>query len=130
MNSKENIVILDDDEDIGQMLKMMLEFKNYHVTLINRVDKIIPALTSQNYQLLILDMLIAGDNGCDLCRALKKNESLSPLPVLMFSALPDGKAKALEAGADDFISKPFDMESMLAKVTMLVEDNSKRNKEN
>jgi len=126
MNAKENIVILDDDEDIGQMLKMMLEFKNYNVTLINRVDKIIPALSTQHYQLLILDMLIAGDNGCDLCRALKKNEDLSPLPVLMFSALPDGKNKALEAGADDFIAKPFDMETMLAKVQLLIGDHTKK----
>lgn len=126
MSSKENIVILDDDEDIGQMLKMMLEFKNYEVTLINRVDKIVPALSARNYQLLILDMLIAGDNGCDLCRALKKNENLSPLPVLMFSALPDGKVKALEAGADDFIAKPFDMETMLAKVNLLIDTQHKR----
>ncbi|HOZ77289.1 MAG TPA: response regulator [Ferruginibacter sp.] len=130
MNAKENIVILDDDEDIGQMLKMMLEFKNYNVTLINRVDKIIPALKSQQYQLLILDMLIAGDNGCDLCRALKKNEALSPLPVLMFSALPDGKNKAMDAGADDFIAKPFDMESMLSKVTILIDKNLKKRIQN
>src|SRR5690349_18256330 len=108
MKHNTNILILDDDEDIGNMLKMMLEYKGYSVTLLDRVGKVNEAVFSkQHFQLLILDMLIAGDNGCDFCRELKSNSELASLPVLMFSALPEGHKMAKEAGADDFIFKPF-----------------------
>ncbi|HLO37452.1 MAG TPA: response regulator, partial [Lacibacter sp.] len=68
MKNKLNIIILDDDEDIGNVLKMMLEYKGYHVTLFDRIDKVSNAVSGNQFQLLILDMLIAGENGCDLCR--------------------------------------------------------------
>ena len=69
MTPNTNILILDDDEDIGNVLKMMLEYKGYNVTLLDRVDKANEVVSANNhFQLLILDMLIAGDNGCDFCR--------------------------------------------------------------
>jgi DNA-binding response OmpR family regulator len=111
-----NIIILDDDEDIGNVLKMMLEFKGYNVTLLDRVDKAYKEISGNQFQLLILDMLIAGENGCDLCRDLKNSE-FANLPILMFSALPEGRKLAKEAGADDFIFKPFQMNEMLEKVS-------------
>jgi DNA-binding response OmpR family regulator len=111
-----NIIILDDDEDIGNVLKMMLEFKGYNVTLLDRVGKAHKEISGNQYQLLILDMLIAGENGCDLCRDLKNSE-FANLPILMFSALPEGRKLATEAGADDFIFKPFQMNEMLEKVS-------------
>ena len=124
MNNKTNIIILDDDEDIGAMLKMMLEYKGYLVTLIGRAEKLNEALTAGNYQLLILDMLIAGENGCDLCRALKKDRQFATLPLLMFSALPDGRQLAMEAGADAFIAKPFQIIDMFEKVSQLTAEKS------
>jgi DNA-binding response OmpR family regulator len=121
MKPNTNILILDDDEDIGNVLKMMLEYKGYNVTLLDRVDKANKVVSANNhFQLLILDMLIAGDNGCDFCRDLKNNSELATLPVLMFSALPEGKTMAKEAGADDFIFKPFQMNEMLEKVSGMV----------
>lgn len=123
MNNNSNIIILDDDEDIGNMLKMMLEYKGYNVTLVDRVVKMNKILASNNFQLMILDMLIAGENGCDFCRMLKNDSEFSKLPVLMFSALPEGKKLAKEAGADDFISKPFPMNGMLEKVGEMIKRN-------
>ena len=120
MKNNLNIIILDDDEDIGNVLKMMLEYKGYHVTLFDRIDKVSNAVSRNQFQLLILDMLIAGENGCDLCRELKSNSELASLPVLMFSALPEGKKLAKEAGADDFIFKPFQMNDMLEKVNEMI----------
>lgn len=122
MKDKMNVIILDDDKDICLMLKMMLEFKGYVVTIIDRVDKINDTLSERDFQLLILDMLIAGENGCDLCRALKKDKEFATLPVLMFSALPDGKKLAMEAGADDFIAKPFEFNDMTIKVGRMIAD--------
>lgn len=119
MNSNINILVIDDDPDIGSMMKMMLEFKGYAVTLVSRVDKIPELLSAGSYQLLILDMLIAGENGNDLCRTLKGDERFSAIPILMFSAMPNGGEAALESGANDFIAKPFDMYAMLGKISAL-----------
>jgi DNA-binding response OmpR family regulator len=121
---KHHIIILDDDEDIGNVLKMMLEYKGYNVTLVDRVDKVNATLATNQFQLMILDMLIAGENGCDYCRILKSGSEFSTLPVLMFSALPEGKKLAKEAGADDFISKPFQMNDMLEKVKEMITKNT------
>jgi DNA-binding response OmpR family regulator len=116
-----NILVVDDDPDIGIMLKMMLEFKGYDVTLLNRADKTYEILDNNNIDLVILDMLIAGDNGTDVCAAIRKEESATQLPVMMISALPDARQSCLQAGANEFLSKPFEMQDLLGKVKELIE---------
>jgi DNA-binding response OmpR family regulator len=116
-----NILVVDDDPDIGIMLKMMLEFKGYHVTLLNRADKTYEILDNKNIDLVILDMLIAGDNGTDVCAAIRKEETAAQLPVMMISALPDARQSCLQAGANEFLSKPFEMQDLLGKVKELIE---------
>lgn len=115
-----NILVVDDDPDIGMMLKMMLEFKGYGVTLINRAEKAYDELHRNNIQLVILDMLIAGDNGTDVCASIRKNKYTSDLPVMMISALPDARKSCIQAGANEFIAKPFEMKDLLAKVRCLI----------
>jgi DNA-binding response OmpR family regulator len=116
MNNGLNILVVDDDQDIADMLKMMLQFKGYNVTVVNRADNINPTLTANSFQLIILDMLIGSDSGLDVCRALKADERFAPIPILMFSAMPDGGKLAVAAGADDFIAKPFTMHVILEKI--------------
>lgn len=120
MNNKENILVVDDDVDIAAMLKMMLEYKCYDVVTVNRADKVEESLAQNSIDLIILDMLIAGTNGTDTCRNLKRNEAYRHIPVLMISALPDAKQACLDAGANDFLSKPFEMEAILQKVSQLM----------
>ena len=120
-----NILVVDDDPDIGIMLKMVLEFKGYGVTLINRAEKTYDVLHRNNIQLVILDMLIAGDNGTDVCASIRKDEYTSNLPVMMISALPDARLGCIQAGANEFISKPFEMQDLLSKVQQLI--NGKQN---
>ncbi len=115
-----NILVVDDDPDIGIMLKMMLEFKGYDVTLLNRADRTHDVLRDQNIDLVILDMLIAGDNGTDVCAAIRKEKSKNGLPVMMISALPDARQSCLQAGANEFLSKPFEMQDLLSKVQQLI----------
>ncbi len=116
-----NILVVDDDPDIGIMLKMMLEFKGYEVTLLNRADKTYEILNNTNIDLVILDMLIAGDYGTDVCAAIRRDESVTQLPVMMISALPDARQSCLQAGANEFLSKPFEMQDLLGKVKELIE---------
>ena len=112
--------MVDDDPDIGTMLKMMLEYKGYAVTLLSNAGKTEQQLSNEVTDLVILDMLIAGTNGTDVCRSIRGNPLSADVPVLMISALPDARKVCIDAGANDFISKPFEMKELLAKVSSLV----------
>jgi DNA-binding response OmpR family regulator len=120
MDKKTMILVLDDDPDIGTMIKMMLEYKGYTVTVTDRAEQAEQALRNNHIDLIIMDMLLSGVNGTDLCADLKKDSSTSHIPVMMISAHPNAKEICLQAGADEFISKPFDMQDILLKIDLLV----------
>ncbi|HMG66611.1 MAG TPA: response regulator transcription factor [Chitinophagaceae bacterium] len=120
MNTKTKILVLDDDTDIGTMIKMMLEYKGYAVTVSDRADHAADVLQNEGIDLIIMDMLLSGVNGVDLCAEMKTNPSTAHIPIIMISAHPNAKEICLEAGADEFISKPFDMQDILSKIDNLV----------
>ncbi|MEO8405361.1 MAG: response regulator transcription factor [Chitinophagaceae bacterium] len=114
------ILVVDDDPDISMMLKMMLEFKGYKVSTAERADDTHATLRDDKIDLVIMDMLLSGVNGTDICTDIKKNEKTRCVPVMMISAHPNARELCLEAGADDFISKPFDMNEILGKISNLI----------
>lgn len=120
MKGLQKILVIEDDPDIGMMLKMMLEFKGYTVTVSERPDFVNEILAQTTPNLIIMDMLLSGANGLDICNTLKSSDTTSHLPVIMISAHPHAQKACLEAGADDFIEKPFEMDALLSKVTRLV----------
>src|SRR5215475_8836380 len=108
--SRQTILVIDDDPDIGTMMKMMLEFKGYHALVSERADDALHTIGSDKVDLIIMDMLLSGVNGVDVCNDLKKNARTINIPIVMISAHPSAKDMCLNAGADDFIAKPFDMQ--------------------
>ena len=110
------ILVVDDDPDIGIMIKLMLEYHGYSVVVTERAEKAEALINEQPFDLLIMDMLLSGKNGTDICAKLKKDAVHALLPVIMFSAHPNAKEICLGAGADDFIFKPFDMDELLSKI--------------
>jgi DNA-binding response OmpR family regulator len=114
------ILVLDDDADIGTMIKMMLEYKGYSVTVSDRAESAQETMRSGDVDLVIMDMLLSGVNGTDLCREFKKDKATSTIPIIMISAHPNAKEICLQAGADEFISKPFDMNDILSKIDRLL----------
>jgi DNA-binding response OmpR family regulator len=128
MNKKAKILVLDDDPDIGTMIKMMLEYKGYTVAVSDRADHASEVLMNDGVDLIIMDMLLSGVNGTDLCSEYKKNSSLAHIPVVMISAHPNAKDICLQAGADEFISKPFDMQDILFKIDRLINKSNDKKK--
>jgi len=120
-NTSNHILVVDDDPDIGLMIKTMLEYHGYSVVVTDRPEKAEELLASRHFDLLVMDMLLSGMNGMDICARLKKNETLSHVPVIMISAHPNAREICVNAGADDFVSKPFDMEEMLAKIAQFAQ---------
>jgi DNA-binding response OmpR family regulator len=118
--SAHKILVLDDDPDISMMLKLMLEYKGYTVSTAERPEETRFILQDANIDLIIMDMLLSGVNGTDICTELKQNKATSQIPIMMISAHPNAKEICLEAGADDFIPKPFDMQDILSRISMLI----------
>ncbi len=114
------ILVIDDDPDIGIMIKMILEYSGYSVLVSDRGDQAEELIRNNHVDLLIMDMLLSGINGVDVCRRIKQMNTTSHLPVMMISAHPNARETCLEAGADDFIAKPFDMDDILSKISKLV----------
>ncbi|TMI70106.1 MAG: response regulator [Bacteroidetes bacterium] len=119
-SSTHSILVVDDDPDISMMLKLMLEYKGYSVTVLSKVEETVKTLEGNNYSMAIIDMLLSGVSGIDICSRIRNNQSTAQCPVLMISAHPNAKEICLQAGADDFISKPFDMNDILSRISHLV----------
>lgn len=111
-------MIADDDPGIVDAVEMMLDFYGYHVSsTYNGTDVL--ALKGDYPDLFLLDIWMSGCDGRDICRELKSNHETQNIPVLMISASKDIQQSALDAGADGFIAKPFDIDDLLSKIEYL-----------
>ena len=115
------ILIVDDDPDICNMLEMMLQFNGYATTSAATEEAALEMLSSRQFDLIIMDVLLSGSRGTDLCRRLKQDTKTSSIPILMFSALSQSKRDCLAAGADDFIEKPFELSYLLKVIERNIE---------
>jgi DNA-binding response OmpR family regulator len=109
------ILIADDDEGILDATSAILEFEGYHVSSTLDGASVL-RLEGKLPDLLLLDIWMSGTDGTDVCRQLKNNADTSHLPVIMVSASRDIEQYARDAGADDFLAKPYDMKDLLEKV--------------
>ncbi|MBI3984539.1 MAG: response regulator transcription factor [Candidatus Levybacteria bacterium] len=116
------VIIIDDDENILEALKILLEHFGFKAeTLIRDGERLAKAINKQIPDLIILDVLLSGEDGRVVCKTLKSTKKTKDIPVIMISAHPNAKQKALEMGADEFIAKPFDVEHLLDKVEYYTE---------
>jgi len=121
MKKKSLILVLDDDPDICIMIKMVLDYYGYDAMDAENEENATKIISSNHVDLVIMDMLLSGADGTDICRRLKQDKVTSSIPILMFSAHPTAKDSCLAAGADDFISKPFEMNDMMDKINFFLE---------
>ena len=124
MSGKTHIMVLDDDPDICTMIKMVLEYHGFIAIDADNEEKANSILASNHIDLIIMDMLLSGVDGTDVCRRLKGDPERNTIPILMFSAHPTARENCLAAGADDFIPKPFEMNDLIGKVNFFIERNA------
>jgi CheY-like chemotaxis protein len=109
------ILIADDDPAILDALQIMFEDADYIVQTTTdgrQVNKI----CAQKPDVILLDVAMSGVDGRDVCRDLKTNQETRDIPVIMISASRDVAQSALQAGAEDFLAKPFAVDTLLEKV--------------
>lgn len=112
---KKTILVADDDPAIVESTRLILEEFGYQVE--STVDgQTIYKMEKDYPDLLLLDIWMSGQDGREICKYLKSDTETKAIPVIMISASRDIKQSTLEAGADDFLSKPFDMHALLEKI--------------
>lgn len=122
MEKTTKILVVDDDSGIGEMLKTLLEFYGYEVDVTEKPLKAEELIREKNIDIVLLDMLISGVDGTDVCAGIRQNPEISETPVLMMSALHDAGPKCKKAGANDFIAKPFEVEDLTERIEKILAD--------
>lgn len=119
MTAGARILVVDDEASIRRSLKVNLESRGYMVDAVETGEKAMKAFENRRPDLLILDLLMPGMRGIDVVRKLR---AVSTIPIIVLSAIGEEteKVKALELGADDYMTKPFGMEELFARIRSLL----------
>lgn len=115
MVSKQKILIVDDDNNIAELISLYLAKECYETMIVNDGESVMPAMNSFAPNLILLDVMLPGIDGYQVCREIRAK---SNLPIIMLSAKGEifDKVLGLELGADDYIMKPFDSKELVARV--------------
>jgi DNA-binding response OmpR family regulator len=112
---RKKIFIIEDDENVQEILKLILEKAGYHLEF--SVDgKFIYNEPETWPDLFLLDKQLVSSDGLDICKYLKSREQTRKIPIIMLSASPGVEPLARQAGADDFMEKPFNSSILMKKV--------------
>ncbi|MBU1125123.1 MAG: response regulator transcription factor [Candidatus Omnitrophica bacterium] len=115
---KEKILIVDDERDILRMLEYNLKKESFVPILASDGEEALEAAQRAHPHLIILDLMLPGMDGLEVCKALKKHSRTASIPVIMLTAKSQEADKiiGLELGADDYITKPFSPRELLARI--------------
>ncbi|MCR4691799.1 MAG: response regulator transcription factor [Lachnospiraceae bacterium] len=115
MATKQKILIIDDDENIAQLISLYLTKECFETLIAEDGETALDALGSFDPNLILLDLMLPGIDGYEVCRQIRKDRST---PIIMLSAKGEvfDKVLGLELGADDYMEKPFDSKELVARV--------------
>lgn len=114
------ILIIDDDPDIRALMNILMKKQGYDVETASHRKEAMEKLEIFRPTVVLLDVLLSGSDGRELCREIKSSEQMKHIPVIMFSAHPGAAENISSYGADDFITKPINTGLLLDKVGTLV----------
>jgi CheY-like chemotaxis protein len=117
----ERILVVDDQARDRRLVAAVLEPRGYEIVEVSSGEEALASIASHLPDLVLLDVVMEGMSGYDVCRDLRASDRTRSLPVVMLTADPEqDKVAGLEVGADDFIAKPFDRHELLARVRSLL----------
>jgi two-component system phosphate regulon response regulator PhoB len=114
----QTIVVLEDDADISRLVQYHLESAGFTVRPYLAINQILSDAERQPPSLFLLDIMVPGGDGLDLCRRLRQNPLLSVVPIIFLTAraAESDRVQGLELGADDYITKPFGTRELVARI--------------
>jgi two-component system, OmpR family, phosphate regulon response regulator OmpR len=123
-NSKNHILVVDDDDRIRNLLKDYLSENNYIVSTAKNAEEAKKRLKYLKFDTIILDVMMPGQNGYELTKEIKKKIKV-PIILLTAKGEVENRIKGLEIGADDYIGKPFEPKELLLRVENIINKDSK-----
>ena len=125
------VLVVEDDQDIADLVAHHLHRAGYVTTCLASGDGVLSTLRANPPDLLVLDLMLPGQSGLEICRAIRAEPNLSGLPIIMLTAKSEEADRiiGLELGADDYVTKPFSAKELVARVGAVLRraDRSKAN---
>lgn len=120
--AKEKILVVDDEEDILELVEYNLARSGYGVLSVTTGEDALRSARAESFDLVLLDLMLPGVDGLEVCRVLKNDPQTSSIPILMLTARGEETdiVAGLEAGADDYVTKPFSPRVLLARIKALL----------
>ena len=120
---KENVLIIEDEENIARVLQLELEFEGYSVEIAYTGTDGLIKYREQAWDLVLLDLMLPGLNGLDVLRRIRATEANTTVILLTAKSGLEDKVKGLDLGANDYVTKPFEIEELLARVRSAIRFN-------
>jgi two-component system phosphate regulon response regulator OmpR len=115
-----HLLVVDDDTRLAELLRWYLSESGFRVTIAGTASEARAHLTSFAFDLVVLDVMMPGENGLDLTRALRRE---GRVPILLLTAMsePEDRVNGLESGADDYLSKPFEPRELVLRIRNILQ---------
>jgi len=112
------ILVVEDDRDIAELIAHHLGKAGYLAEVVHSGDKVLSLVEDEPPHLIILDLMLPGQNGLDICRAIRSDSRSSNIPIIIVTAKTEetDRIVGLELGADDYVSKPFSPKELISRV--------------
>jgi two-component system phosphate regulon response regulator PhoB len=125
--AKERVLVVDDEEDLLELVRHHLEREGYVVECVGTGEAALSSARSRLPDLIVLDLLLPGIDGLEVCRKLKADAGLSNVPVVMLTAKGEEAdiVAGLELGADDYVTKPFSPRVLMARIKAVLRRKSR-----
>ena len=120
MNSNKTVLICDDDEGILDLVSIILEGSGFQTVCVQNSLEVFKQISKENPDLIFLDLWMPQLSGDQVLKAIREDSETSEIPVIVMSASRDGAQIARQAGADDFLAKPFDIDELINKANALL----------
>ncbi len=124
---RKNILVVDDEPDLVELVSYNLKKEGFRVTTASNGEEGLEKILKGPVDLLVLDLMLPGIQGVEVCRMIRRNPKTESLPIIMLTARSDmsDKIRGLETGADDYMTKPFNPAELTARVRSLLRRTSK-----
>ena len=116
---KEKILIADDEKELARAVGMILRYSNYDVDIVENGEQAVIKASENIYDVIILDVMMPVMDGIQALKEMRKNNVKTPILLLTAKSQVDDKVEGLDAGANDYLTKPFDKKELLARVRAL-----------
>lgn len=126
----ERILIVEDDKDISEVISMNMQDLGFSVVMEQNGLKGLERARKETFDLILLDLMLPGMDGLSLCKALREDKNYTPLLMLTARAEEIDRVLGLELGADDYMTKPFSLRELAARVKALLRRSRQQRSEN